>query len=92
MAQTFIFKVNDKIIKELFRHRIGENIAVVNSRELIYMFNQCIVYGCVVFRLAPGFLFKDFPYKIGEIDSLQRFFLFEMVDIVPLCVASGDRL
>ncbi|EXY92907.1 hypothetical protein M125_0142 [Bacteroides fragilis str. 3998T(B)3] len=39
-----------------------------------------------------GALFKNFPDKICEEDTLQRFLLTEVVYIVLPCLAGTDRL
>mgnify|MGYP000441776771 CR=1 FL=1 len=50
-----------------------------------------IIDCCIVFRLAPASLYKCFLYEVREVDSFERFFLPETVNIILSRFGGRDR-
>ena len=92
MHQVLIFQIDNEIVKELCSYRIGENVTVEFFRKAFDMLYDCIVNGCVVFRLAPGSLFKYFPDEVSEEYSFKWLLLLEVVNVVLAYLDGRDRL
>lgn len=92
MPQSPVFQIRDKVLQKLFSDRVGIYVTIILLREPVNMLNYRIIDSGVVFRLTSGALFKNFPDKICEEDTLQRFLLTEVVYIVLPRLAGTDRL
>lgn len=56
------------------------------------MFDDGIIDGRIMFRLAPASLFKNFPDEVGEEYSFNRLLLAEVVNVVLAYLDGQDRL
>ena len=91
MPQILVLQVDNEIIQKLLSNRIGENVAIVQLRELVNMLHNGIIDYCIVCRLASGSLFKYFAHETGEVDSFKWILLAEVVNVVLSRWAGWDR-
>lgn len=67
MPESLLFKIDNEIIEKFSRHRVGEDVAIKLFGEIINVFDNGIINGCIVFRLSPASLFKNFPDEVAEV-------------------------
>lgn len=91
MPQILVLQINYEIIQKFLSNRIGENVAIVQLRELVDMLHNGIIDYCIVCRLASGSLFKYFAHETGEVDSFKWLLLAEVVNVVLSRWAGRDR-
>ena len=92
MHQSLIFQVDNKIVKEFCCYRIGEYVTIKFFRKAFDVFDYSIVDCGIMFRLAPGSLFKYFPDEVSEEYSFKWLLLTEVINIVLSRMAARDRL
>lgn len=91
MPQTTIFKINDKIVKELFCDGICKYVTIIKLGKLVQVPDDGIVTSGIVCRLAPGFLFYHFADEVRKEYSFKGFRLPEVVYVVLSWLCLKDR-
>lgn len=76
MSQVLVLQVDYEVVQKLSGHRIGEDVTIILFREVVYVFNDCIINGGILCQTLRLDFFSDYlTDKVREVNAFERFAL-----------------